>query len=559
MRLILNILTVLLLCGLIASDSNNQTTNPNVWNFQIARKVIAAFQYNGMGMSIWEDQGVENTSVVTARQFYVTPITEFLPNSSKCEYNDLTGAYFVSYEIQLWNDRLQQAGMGRLRQMQINVQPEQVQPLPFYQVRVVWNNAQENLQKASLSTTWENNLQQQSIRRFKIITDDKETCDRLGNTLQNKPEFFTDSIALQYSLSAASTATRILTVKTEHFLNSQLMAALKTMDVQSPERYLTANDTNKLTLQIMDNVFASQVVDGDYVPDTDQLTIKDLINSCLQIQNVDVGNFTSKMWDSVFWDPVYARPDEISSYLNKVLDINSGNHTVSKSNSYTDKTDGGIDIGIKGLFSIGGHGGGDSSKSATYSELYEWMLQHNYDVEIKGQLFVPKSLSLKRVNLDVLNRQETIFTKSVQMHHVDAPGTLTVTVGSQSVVESEDIKNLRQNMDGVMNRLNALEPRTGKLEGRTGILEGRIGIVEPQVANTVTKENQLDAKIENVRVSLSNALGAKISACQLCITPGPNPNGGSGAMCTNLSNNPSYVGGHYCTGQGCSYTIQCVH
>jgi len=178
----------------------------------------------------------------------------------------------------------------------------------------------------------------------------------------------------------------------------------------------------------------------------------------------------------------------VTSYLNKVLNINQGNHTVSKSSAYSDKDDDGVNFSIGKLFSFGGTSGSQSSNSATFSELQEWLLQHNYDVEIQGTIFVPKSLSLKRVNLNILNRQETIFTKSVQMRHVDAPGTLRVTTGSKSPVESEDNKKFRRDMDALTGRLNQLEPRTQQLEGR-------IGTVEPQLANAVAKGNQLNDQV----------------------------------------------------------------
>jgi len=212
-------------------------------------------------------------------------------------------------------------------------------------------------------------------------------------------------------------------------------------------------------MEIMDNVIASQVVDGEYVPDADQLTLKDIVTSSLQLVNVDSGNFSSKLWQSVFWDPVYARPDEVTSYLNKVLNINQGNHTVTKSNSYSDKGEGGISFGIPDLFTMGGQGGGSSSNSATFSELHEWLIQHNYDVEIQGNIFIPKSLSLKQLNMGVLDRQETIFTKSVQLHHVDAPGTLRVTIGTKSVVENEDIKVLRNRLDTLDGRVDGVVAR----------------------------------------------------------------------------------------------------
>jgi hypothetical protein len=546
MRFLPNIL-FLLFATTFAQNKTSGNDNPNVWNFSIARKVIAAFQFNGMGMSIWEDQGVENTTIVSRRQFYVTPITEFLPNATKCEYNILTGASFVSYNIQVWNDRLQLAAIDRLKQMDIVISAEQMQPLPFYQVRVIWNSAQQKLLKASLSTTWNNNLQQRSIHEFIIIVDDKETCEVISNTLQTEPKLFTNLIALEYSLSAATTSTRTLAVKTDHFLNSQLMATLKTMDVRSPERYLTSDDANRLGMEIMDNVVATQVVDGEYVPDVDQLTLKDIVTSSLQLVNVDVGNFSAKLWESVFWDPVYARPDTVSSYLNKVLTIDQGKHTVNQSSAYSEKGSGGVDFGIGKLFSFGGKGGKESAKSASFDELNEWLHQHNYDVEIQGQIFIPKNLNLKRLNLGVLDRQETIFTKSVQMHHVDAPGTLKVTIGEKSIVENEDIKMLRQNADAVVARLNSLEPRVGGLEPRVGGLEPRVGQLEPQMANTIAQAGQLGARIEQVAASLTGTIGSKLSSCKLCIYDNGRVSG-----CSGMSDQswPTCVGG------GCLQYVQ---
>jgi len=106
---------------------------------------------------------------------------------------------------------------------------------------------------------------------------------------------------------------------------------------------------------------------------------------------------------------------------------------VSKSSSYSDSDSESASLGIPDLFTFGGSSGSQSSSSASFNELQEWFRQHNYDVEIKGEMFVPKSLALKRLNMGVLGRQETIYTKSVQLHQVDAPGVLTVTVGSKSV------------------------------------------------------------------------------------------------------------------------------
>jgi len=197
---------------------------------------------------------------------------------------------------------------------------------------------------------------------------------------------------------------------------------------------LTSDDANKLTMQIMDNIVASQVIDGEYVPDTDQLSLKDIVNNALQLQNSDVANFSQIVWGSVYWDPVYARPDKITSYLNKILKINSGNHSISQTNEYREKDDAGFDYGI-GDIKFSPHASTDSGGKTTYDEMNSWFRQHNYDVEIQGEMFVPKSLSLKKINMGVLNRQETIYTKSVQLL---ASRGCTRAIGSDGWIDAID-------------------------------------------------------------------------------------------------------------------------
>jgi hypothetical protein len=303
-------------------------------------------------------------------------------------------------------------------------------------------------------------------------------------------------------------------VKVDHFINSQMMAALKNMDVQSPERLLTSDDANQLTMQIMDNIVASQVVDGEYVPDTDQLALKDIVNNALQLQNADVANFSQIVWGSVYWDPVYTRPDKITSYLNKVLKINSGNHSVAQSSAYSETDDDGFNFGLKDVLNIGGKSSSTSKGSASYNEMLEWFRQHNYDVEIKGDIFVPKSLNLKKINIGVLNRQETIYTKSVQMRHVDAPGLLGVTVGSmQSIGESEDIKQLRNNMAEMIDRFNKLEPRVENLEP----LQSHVYQMEAQMVNETFQNVQLTKRFDQIEISVKSLLAVADAAAKAAV------------------------------------------
>lgn len=125
-------LHIILLPLLVASVDGSAAHNSNALDFSIDSKTIASFPYSGMSLSIWESQA--NTTTPTGRQFYVMPISEFLPNSTLCEYNPFTGLNTVSFDIELWNEHVQTAAIDRLGSMGINTSPPQVQPLPFYQV-----------------------------------------------------------------------------------------------------------------------------------------------------------------------------------------------------------------------------------------------------------------------------------------------------------------------------------------------------------------------------------------------------------------------------------------
>jgi len=229
-----------------------------------------------------------------------------------------------------------------------------------------------------------------------------------------------------------------------------------------------------------------------------------------------VANFSQIVWGSVYWDPVYARPDKITSYLNKILKINSGNHSVAQSSAYSEKDDSGFDFGI-GSLKFGHKSGSETSGSASYNELLEWFREHNYDVDIQGEMFVPKSLNLKKMNIGVLNRQETIFTKTVQMHHVDAPGQLTVTVGSmQSIGESEDIKQLRQGLEGLTGKVNQgveqMTDRLNKLEPTVGSLHAYIDQLNSELLNSTFEDIQLTKRIDQIEIGVQPLISAAAAA-----------------------------------------------
>ncbi len=86
-----------------------------------------------------------------------------------------------------------------------------------------------------------------------------------------------------------------------------------------PFRYLNYEDLKRLVYESTFDLVASVTSDSDYVSTGDDVSVSALIERELAREEASTEDLTPLMWDSVFWDPAWARPDRITSYLNRSL------------------------------------------------------------------------------------------------------------------------------------------------------------------------------------------------------------------------------------------------
>lgn len=349
----------------------------------------------------------------------------------------------------------------------------------------------DSLKDLKLNPSWVNNFQQHPVHRFSVSAATKTSCDTLVNVITNDTNQFTDFLNLEYTLSAASVSSRILSVKNEHIIKSPLFSTLTNMDTDTGERFIRVRDMNRLGRKIINNVVASAIISGELIQDDDQLSLKDLVLKSFETQNVNTQNFTDQMWRSVFWNPDYARPDKLAYFLNKNLRIDSGsNKVVTKdSGSWSGS------IGIPGIITIGG-GRGKSVERETFNS---WLKQNQFDVEIKGDFFSPKNVDLMRLNLHELRSSQDSATKVVRVRQVEVPGWLKVTVGTEDRI-SEENNYLR-------NRLITFEQEL-KTKGT------EIRQLNTKMQNEV---QLLQTNIRNTTASLSQLKSVTIKECKICL------------------------------------------
>ena len=108
-------------------------------------------------------------------------------------------------------------------------------------------------------------------------------------------------------------------------MDGRLFTQLTSMPVKgalASVRYLNSQDLKRIVSESTSNLVGSIVTDSDYVDVGDDISVSKLIDHVLSSEAVSTQEFRPQMWESVFWDPSWARPDRVASYLNKMLEKN---------------------------------------------------------------------------------------------------------------------------------------------------------------------------------------------------------------------------------------------
>jgi len=426
----------------------------------------------------------------------VTPPATLLPNSAACQYIAITDAYEVVYDIQLWEKDLPSAVVAGLKELALEIREDQVHPLPFYQARIIWNNPEQELKNLKLSAAWINNLKQQQVYTFRVAAENNQSCSLLAETIRKTPEQFVESLQLQFTVSAANIDSKVLSVKSEHIASSQLAASLKNMPgATGTYRYLTSSDYNRLLWQISNQVLASEVTSGDYVDADDEVSLKDVIAQMFQTQKENTAQFDDKMWNSVFWDPLDSRPDQITSELNKLIYINESDHRAYLTKSDTQSA--AAQATIMDIF--GGSGSESSASSMTTDELTHKLLINNVMSEVHGNKFVPKKLDLVRMNVNDLSRHDVLTTKRVRVKQVQIGGALQIGIGNSSRDAAEDENRyLRQQLADIQKsiqlqnaNLTGIQQAVNGLQTSANGLRVDVGTLQQQAKNIHTYDCQV--------------------------------------------------------------------
>ncbi len=152
---------------------------------------------------------------------------------------------------------------------------------------------------------------------------EESTCHGLAEAMREHPETF-NGFEIEYIINGQRSARRQVRITGDNVMSGKLHSQLVNMPAaRGGVRYLSSDDINTMIYESMLNVVGSVVSDSDYVDTGDDVSVTNLISRELTREQVASTELRPKMWESVFWNPAFARPDRLTHSLNKMLSTDS--------------------------------------------------------------------------------------------------------------------------------------------------------------------------------------------------------------------------------------------
>ncbi len=240
--------------------------------------------------------------------------------------------------------------------------------------------------------------------------------------MKESPDMF-HALELEYIINGQRSSRRRVAVTGSSLTAGRLFTRLQNMPETGDDnavRFVTSSDLKTVAAETTSKVVASVTTDSDYIDTGDDVSVFNLLERVLGRQEVSTANFQPHMWNSVFWDPSWARPDKIASYLNKAL---SKDATDSRNFILTEEAESSSKQGSAGgsflkIFSVKGSGGSENNqqRKVQKEDVLNVLRERHTHVEWTGDVFRVKPMKLFRLNLSALNTSTSIAVANLQVH-----------------------------------------------------------------------------------------------------------------------------------------------
>ena len=431
-------------------DNRNEASSHSWSQLEISPNIVGSVRYANFRVDVYEHarnskmdnndkQSQQCSCGIEYKKYYYKPIAMLDSNSAHSSYNNVTNRPEMTFWIEMWNDNVEKAVNDWVNKHKFGNKliGNQVEVIPFEKIIMTTaSSSSEEQRNYYLDNVWIS-YQRQDRVKFKFICYRLNDCDELARQMRLNPDQFSH-LHLQFSMASVKSQTRETKIRVGNIVTGD-MASKLLQRMPEGDVLLKAEDEKRLVSESATNIFIETFDDSDVVPPNSQQQINNQLKELLVSSRMIIKEQSDKMWDSVFWNDDNYRPDKTTKEWNEIYKKLDKEKQAALVDVF--KFDGNLEAEVSfkllgGLASftpkLAGSISTDKSLSnETLDRLYQ---ASKNSVSWNGEKFVPKQLSLARVNLAKLRDQQSLQTRSLRLSY--ATSVLSVNINMPSTKHS---------------------------------------------------------------------------------------------------------------------------
>ncbi|XP_075257114.1 uncharacterized protein LOC142349195 [Convolutriloba macropyga] len=463
-------------------------------SFEVSPSTIATVPFGVGHISVYEHSGIQG-------RYYAMPLAYLLNNTATPSQNFLTGQSEMSFDVLLWSLEAREAVYRHLRaNFDSQVATEEIEVMPMDKIRLVWrSNVRSLTNDLKIDDSWKSSNSRSSIATFHFTCSTLVVCEQLATYMENNSDKF-DALELEFVISGQNSFRRDLKISASNIKSGNFWAKLTNMHNTAAVRYLKSADMNLLLSETRQNIFGSLITEQGYVETGSEVKLREAIENILEKTEVEVSDFEDIQWESVFWEPSWARPDKLTSFLNHVITKeaqNSSNFEVTG----TEKP-GSFELGIPkflGFFGIKTSVSRSESRTVSKKDFLSKLHEINSNIEWTGEMFTVKPMKLFRINLSLLNSTTNLSTENVQIEVLKSIHSMPIRVNDRLPQQNATFTHTLV-MQRLEDKINSLKSDLSlKLEDSFQNFSSDVNLqVDSFMNDTESKLEPIEAKLESL-------------------------------------------------------------
>lgn len=387
---------------------------------QIAPDELGSMPYGHYRIGIYGHLKNSQQATNETKRFFYAPAAILNYTSASSVFNNVTQQTEFRFRIEMWNDLLEEeAARFTASMVGHSVYRNQISVLPMDNVRLSSRVPPKNYEIPSQWIPY----QRHQYLTFSLICQRRADCEYLAMQMRTNAQQF-DHLKLFFSLSSATSEQKEMEIRIDNIARGELMAELLQRFPKVKEVLLTAADEKRLMQESLTQIIVKSFDDSIIVSDDSDKEIRSILDNLLVSSHEIIADQKDKKWESVFWNEDNFRPDKIAKTLNEFhqkLDKDDQRKMESALEN-AQKTAAKIEIG--GSFGPIGFGSSveaehETSKSDSKSleEIKRLMNEGRESIEWNGEKFVPKQISLSRINLAKVRDRQSYQNLKVKVSY----------------------------------------------------------------------------------------------------------------------------------------------